>query len=73
MDIGFDILRRLKLNDKVNIRDVKSSSSNISGHEYIELSLLESSESHFSLLLSDISMKDFGVVEFLSVDILIKS
>lgn len=59
MDVSLSIFWWLALNDQVNIWNIKSSGSNISGNEYTEFVLFESSESNFSLILSNISVHNF--------------
>jgi hypothetical protein len=50
------------LDDEVNVRNVKSSRSNVSGAEYSELALLEALHCDFALVLSDVSMHDLNVL-----------
>ena len=61
MDIGFRIFWWLNLNDQVNIRNIEPSCSHICCNEYAELVLFKSSESNFSLILSNISVHDFDL------------
>lgn len=50
------------MDDEVNIRNVKSSGSNVSGAEYSELALLEALHRDFALVLCDVSMHDLNVL-----------
>ena len=61
MDVSLSIFWWLALNDQVNIWNIKSSGSNISGNEYTEFVLFESSESNFSLILGNISVHNFNL------------
>jgi hypothetical protein len=49
------------LNDKIDIGDVKTSRGNISGNQHIELALLESFKSYFSLILRDVTVHDLYI------------
>lgn len=62
MDIGLSILWRLNLNDEINIGDIETSGSNVSGYQNLELLLLESFEGNLSLLLCDITMHNLNLI-----------
>ena len=61
MNIGLSILGRFNLDYQINIGDVDTSGSDISGDQDIELPLLEPLECDFSLVLSDVSVHDFNI------------
>jgi len=50
------------LNDKIDIGDVKTSRGNISGNQHVELALLESFESYFSLILRNVTVHYFYIL-----------
>jgi hypothetical protein len=50
------------LNDKIDIGDIKTSRGNISGNQHVELALLESFESYFSLILRDVTVHDLHIL-----------
>ena len=62
VDVGFRILGGFNLDNQVDIRNVDTSSGYVSCNKYAKLSLLEPSESDFSLILSDVTMHDFDVL-----------
>ena len=62
MNIGLSIFGRFNLNNKVNIRDIKTSWCNIGGYKHAEFVFFESLESDFSLILGDVSVHDFDVL-----------
>jgi hypothetical protein len=62
MDVGLSILRRLHLDDQVNVGDVESSRGHIGGNQNAELVFLESLQSDFSLVLSNISVHNLDVI-----------
>lgn len=64
MDVGLGIFWWLNLNDQVNIRNIKPSRSHICCNEYTELVLFKSSESNFSLILSNISVHNFDLTRY---------
>ena len=62
VDIGFDILGWLDLNDQFHVFNVESTSSNVSSDKNLEFSFLESLHSNFSLVLRNVSMHDLDVL-----------
>jgi hypothetical protein len=54
MHVGIHITRRVKLNDKINVLNINTTGSNVSGNQNIECTLTEGSESGIALLLSNI-------------------
>lgn len=62
MDVGLSVFWRFDLDNEINTRDVQSTSSNISSYKHTELFVLESLESDFTLVLSDVSVHDFNVL-----------
>lgn len=62
VDIGLRLLRGLDLNNKVDVRNVEASGSDICGTEYSELAFLKSFHRDFTLVLSDVSMHNLDVL-----------
>ena len=62
MDVGFGIFWRLKLNDKLDIWNVKASSSNISCNQNLELVIFEPLERDLSLILCDVTMHHLKIM-----------
>ena len=62
MDVRLGVLWRLHLDNKLNVWDVKTSCCYISGDEDLEFVVLESLESHLSLVLRDVSMHGLDIV-----------
>jgi hypothetical protein len=62
MDVGLGLFWWLDLDDKVNLRDIKSSGRNIGGNEDLELSVLESLDCDLTLILGDTTMHYLDVV-----------
>jgi hypothetical protein len=62
MNIGFSIFWRFQLNNKFNVRNIKTSCSNIGSYQDLELVVLEPFDGDFSLILSNISMHDFNIM-----------
>jgi hypothetical protein len=62
MDVGLSVFWGFDLDNEINTRDVQSTSSNISSYKHTELFVLESLESDFTLVLSDVSVHDFNVL-----------
>jgi len=62
MNVGLGVLWRLNLDDEFDVRDVKTSCSDISCHEHLELSILEALHSDFSLVLGNVTMHNFNVL-----------
>mgnify|MGYP006087941933 CR=1 FL=1 len=63
MDIALSIFWWFQLDNKLDIWDVKPSGSYISGDKNLEFCLLKSFDGHFSLILSDVSVHDFAIVD----------
>ena len=51
------------MDNKLDIRDVKPSGSNIGGDENLKLCLLKSFDGHFSLILSNVPVHDLTIVD----------
>jgi hypothetical protein len=62
MYVGLYILRRLKLHDQVNFRDIEPASCHIRRYQTLKLPLFEALERHLSLLLWDVAMKDLRLL-----------
>jgi hypothetical protein len=62
MNVGLGVLWWLNLDDEVDILDVETSGSDISGNEHLELTLLESLHGDLSLVLSNISMHNLDIL-----------
>lgn len=62
MNISLSLLGWLNLDNKINIWDVKTSRSNISGNENLEFLLLKALKSNLSQVLGDITMKNLDVL-----------
>ena len=62
MDVGFGIFWRLKLNDKLDIWNVKASGSNISCYQDLKLVIFKPLERDLSLILSDVTMHHLKIV-----------
>jgi hypothetical protein len=62
VDVGFCILRRFYLDNEVNARDIKSTSSDICGDKNLEFILFKSLEGNFTLVLCNIAMHDLNLV-----------
>ena len=62
MDVGLGLLRRLDLDNEIDIGDVESARGNVGGDEDAEFALLEALHSDFSLVLSDVTVHDFNVL-----------
>lgn len=62
VNVGLGVLGRLKLNDKLDIWDVKASGGDIGRNENLELGIFESFNSDLSLVLSDITVHHLNVV-----------
>lgn len=62
MDISFDILWGLDLDDQVDVGNVETARCNIGRNEHLELLLLESLESDLTLSLSNIAMHDLEIL-----------
>mmetsp|Transcript_10182 Transcript_10182/g.28571 ORF Transcript_10182/g.28571 Transcript_10182/m.28571 type:complete len:427 (-) Transcript_10182:880-2160(-) len=60
MDVGVRITRGLVLDDKVNVLDVNTTSSDIGRHEDVEGARAEGCEGGVALLLTDIAVKSLG-------------
>lgn len=60
MDVILHRFRRVQLHHQIDVRNIESSSRDISGNETLKLSLLESSEGDFSLLLRNITVQDLA-------------
>ncbi len=58
VNIRFRVLRWRKLDDKLNVRNIDTSRSNISGYQYFLFSLSKLSHIRLSNILTDISMKN---------------
>jgi len=56
MDVRLSVLRRLELDDELNVGDVKTSGGNVCGDEDLDLVLFESLHGDFSLVLRDVAM-----------------
>lgn len=67
MDVCFNFFWRLNLNDKLDTRDIKASGSHISSNETLKFTILESLQSDFSLILSNVAVHHFDVLlDFIS-------
>jgi len=67
MDVSLSILRRLNLDNQVNIWNVQSTGCNISGYENIELTLLKSLKGYLTLILCNVTMHNFDILfDFIS-------
>ena len=62
MNIGLNFLRGLNLNDQIDIRDIKTASSNVSSHQYLKLTFSESLQRHLPLRLSNVSVHNLNVL-----------
>lgn len=62
VDVGLSFFGWLNLNDEIDIWNVESSGSNVSGAKDSELALLEALHCDFTLVLSDVSMHNFNVL-----------
>jgi hypothetical protein len=60
MNVRLYVFGRLKLNDQVNILDVKTTSCHICSNENLELALLVSLHSDFALVLRYVTMHDLN-------------
>lgn len=62
MDVGLGIFWWLELDDKTDALDIKTSGSNVSGNQDIELALLEPLDGGLSLVLRDTSMHHLDIL-----------
>ena len=62
MNIGLSLFWWLKLNDEVDIWDVKTARGNICGHKYTEFALLKALHSNFALVLSNVTVHDLDIL-----------
>ena len=62
MNIGLSVFGWLNLDDKVNTRDIKASSSDVCGNQNAEFLLFKALQCDFSLVLSDVTMHYFNVL-----------
>jgi len=62
MDVGLSLLGWLDLDDQVNVGDVKTTGSNISGNEDSEFSFLEALHCDFTLVLCNVAVHDLDVL-----------
>ena len=62
MDVSLCLLGWLDLDDEVDIRNVKSSWSYISGNQDSEFSFFESLHRHLSLILRDVTMHHLNIL-----------
>jgi len=61
MDIGLGVSRRLNLNHKVHVGNVKATRCDVGSDKHIELAFLESLEGNLALVLADVTMHDLNV------------
>ena len=61
VDVCFGVLGRLHLDNQVDAGDVKTTGSDVSGYQHVELLLLKSLKSDLSLVLSNITVHDLNV------------
>lgn len=58
MDVCIYFFRGLELDDEINLREIETSTGNVCCNKTFEFTLFEGVESDFSLLLSNVSVKD---------------
>lgn len=62
VDVSLHVLRRLHLDNEVNIGDIEAAGGDIGGDEDVELTLLEALEGDLSLILGDVSVHNLDVL-----------
>lgn len=72
MDVSLNILWRFKLDDKINVRNVKSSWGYICSDKHFKLALSESFQCDLSLILSDVSVQDLDLAHAICKNDLIR-
>jgi hypothetical protein len=69
MNVGFDLLWWLNLNDKVHIWDVEAARCHISSDKHLKLAFFKALHGNFTLVLSNVTMHDLDVLlNFISQD-----
>lgn len=61
MNVSLNIFWWFDLDNKIYIRNIKTSGGNISCYEDVKLAFFESLESDLTLILSDVTVHDFDV------------
>ena len=61
MNVSLNIFWWFDLDNKIYIRNIKTSGSNISCNKDVKLAFFESLESDLTLILSDVTVHDFDV------------
>jgi hypothetical protein len=62
MNVGFNFLWWLDLDNQVNIRDVEATGRDICCDQNFEFSFLESLHSDLTLILNDVTVHDFDIL-----------
>ena len=62
MDVGLSLLGWLDLDDQVNVGDVETTGSNISGDEDSKFAFLEALHRDFTLVLGNVTVHDLDVL-----------
>jgi hypothetical protein len=62
MDVGLSFFWGLKLDNKVDVRNIETSGSDISSNQHLEFVLLKALHGNFTLVLSDITVHHLDVL-----------